>query len=92
MAWSASNGSPTDRADADGALDIVAIYIGEQAAHQSLYSRERKDGLTMPYQDLRAFLTALKDSGELVDIARPVAFKYDIAKALAKTSSVEVRR
>lgn len=43
----------------------------------------------MAYQDLRAFLTVLKQSGELVDIARPVALKYDVAKALAKSSSVQ---
>lgn len=43
----------------------------------------------MPYQDLRAFLTALKNSGDLVDITRPIALKYDIAKALAKASSVQ---
>ena len=43
----------------------------------------------MPYQDLRAFLTALKNAGELVDIDRPVAIKYDVAKALAKASSVQ---
>lgn len=43
----------------------------------------------MPYQDLRAFLTALKNSGDLVDITRPIAPKYDIAKALAKASSVQ---
>ena len=43
----------------------------------------------MPYQDLRAFLGTLKDAGELVDIARPIALKYDIAKALAKTSAVD---
>ena len=43
----------------------------------------------MPYQDLRAFLTALKNAGELVDIDRPVALKYDVAKALAKASSVQ---
>ena len=43
----------------------------------------------MPYQDLRAFLATLKDAGELVDIARPVAVNYDIAKALAKTSAVD---
>ena len=43
----------------------------------------------MPYQDLRAFLTALKNAGELVDIARPVSPKYDIAKALAKASSIQ---
>ena len=43
----------------------------------------------MPYQDLRAFLTALKNSGDLVEITRPIALKYDIAKALAKTSSIQ---
>lgn len=43
----------------------------------------------MPYQDLRAFLTALRNSGDLVDITRPIALKYDIAKALAKTSSIQ---
>ncbi|WP_295139824.1 UbiD family decarboxylase [uncultured Reyranella sp.] len=43
----------------------------------------------MPYQDLRAFLTALKNAGELVEIARPVSPKYDIAKALAKTSAIQ---
>ncbi len=43
----------------------------------------------MPYQDLRAFLTALKNAGELVDIDRPVALKYDVAKALAKASSMQ---
>ncbi|MDF2997284.1 MAG: UbiD family decarboxylase [Xanthobacteraceae bacterium] len=43
----------------------------------------------MPYQDLRAFLTALKSAGELVEIERPIALKYDIGKALAKASSVQ---
>jgi len=43
----------------------------------------------MPYQDLRAFLTTLKDAGELVEIARPVAVRYDIAKALAKASAAQ---
>ncbi|MGQ3297370.1 UbiD family decarboxylase [Reyranella sp.] len=43
----------------------------------------------MPYQDLRAFLTELKNAGELVEIARPVSPKYDIAKALAKTSAIQ---
>ncbi|MCB4771330.1 UbiD family decarboxylase [Ancylobacter sp. Lp-2] len=41
----------------------------------------------MPYQDLRAFLSALRTSGELVDITRPIALQYDVAKALAKTSA-----
>ncbi len=43
----------------------------------------------MPYQDLRGFLEALRQSGDLVDIARPIALKYDIAKALAKASAVD---
>lgn len=43
----------------------------------------------MPYQDMRAFLTALKNAGELVDITRPVALKYDVARALAKASALD---
>src|ERR1700744_807237 len=43
----------------------------------------------MPFQDLRALLSTLKDAGELVDVNRPVALKYDVAKALAKTSSMD---
>ena len=43
----------------------------------------------MPYQDLRAFLSTLRAAGDLVEIARPIALKYDVAKALAKSSSVD---
>ena len=43
----------------------------------------------MAYQKLRAFLAVLKQSGELVDVSRPIALKYDVAKALAKSNSVE---
>lgn len=43
----------------------------------------------MPYQDMRAFLTALKNAGELVEIDRPVALKYDVAKALARASAMQ---
>ncbi|MDF2619332.1 MAG: UbiD family decarboxylase [Xanthobacteraceae bacterium] len=43
----------------------------------------------MPYKDLRAFLSTLRQSGELVDIARPIALQYDVAKALAKTSALD---
>lgn len=43
----------------------------------------------MCYQDFRAFLAVLRDQGELVDIDRPIALKYDVAKALAKSSSVD---
>jgi 2,5-furandicarboxylate decarboxylase 1 len=43
----------------------------------------------VPYQDLRAFLSVLKQSGEIVDIARPISLKYEVGKALAKTSAVD---
>ncbi|MBS7544823.1 UbiD family decarboxylase [Ancylobacter oerskovii] len=43
----------------------------------------------MPYKDLRAFLSTLKEAGELVDITRPIALQYDVAKALAKTSAAD---
>lgn len=43
----------------------------------------------MPYKDLRAFLSTLRQSGELVDITRPIALQYDVAKALAKTSAAD---
>jgi 2,5-furandicarboxylate decarboxylase 1 len=43
----------------------------------------------MPFQDLRAFLSTLKEAGELVDVNRPVALKYDVAKALAKSSALD---
>lgn len=43
----------------------------------------------MIYQDLRAFLTVLKDAGELIEISRPIALKYEVAKALAKSNSVQ---
>lgn len=43
----------------------------------------------MAYHDLRAFLTVLKQAGELVDISRPISLKYDVAKALAKSNSVQ---
>lgn len=43
----------------------------------------------MPYQDMRAFLETLKNAGELVEIARPVALKYDVAKALAKAGAMQ---
>ena len=43
----------------------------------------------MAYQDLRAFLTVLKQSGELVDVSRAIALKYDVAKALAKSNAVQ---
>jgi 2,5-furandicarboxylate decarboxylase 1 len=43
----------------------------------------------MGYQDLREFLTVLKEAGELLDISRPIALKYDVAKALAKSNAVQ---
>ena len=55
-------GQTDSQGHAYGALDIVAIYIGKQAAHPRIVLERSKDGLTMPYQDLRAFLTTLKGS------------------------------
>jgi 4-hydroxy-3-polyprenylbenzoate decarboxylase/2,5-furandicarboxylate decarboxylase 1 len=43
----------------------------------------------MLYQDFRSFLAVLREQGELVDIERPIALKYDVAKALAKTAAVD---
>lgn len=43
----------------------------------------------MLYQDFRAFLAVLREQGELVDIERSIALRYDVAKALAKSSAVE---
>lgn len=43
----------------------------------------------MPYNDLRAFLSTLSQAGELVEIVRPIALQYEVAKALAKSSSIE---
>ena len=43
----------------------------------------------MPYNDLRDFLSALRESNELVDITRAVALQYDVAKALAKSSALD---
>jgi 2,5-furandicarboxylate decarboxylase 1 len=43
----------------------------------------------MPYTDLRAFLSTLRQSGELVDLIRPIALQYDVAKALAKSSAAD---
>ncbi|MGU3494796.1 UbiD family decarboxylase [Xanthobacteraceae bacterium A53D] len=43
----------------------------------------------MPYQDLRDFLATLEKSGDLVEISRPIPLKYDVAKALAKTSALD---
>ena len=42
----------------------------------------------MPFQDFRAFLDALRTRGELIDVERPVALKFEIAKALKKSASV----
>lgn len=41
----------------------------------------------MPYRDLREFLDALRRTGELVDVNRPINLVYDVAKALKKSSA-----
>ena len=42
----------------------------------------------MAFPDFRAFLAALRDAGELVDIDRPVALELEVAKALRKSAAV----
>lgn len=41
----------------------------------------------MPYEDFRAFLTALKDKGELIEVDRPVALNLEVGKALRKSAA-----
>ena len=43
----------------------------------------------MPYEDFRAFLNALRERGELLDIDRPVALNLEVGQALRKSASVE---
>lgn len=42
----------------------------------------------MAYQDFRAFLDALRQQGDLVDVNRPVVLAHDIGKALQKSASI----
>ena len=43
----------------------------------------------MPFADFREFLQALRDHGELVDIDRPVALKFEVGKAMRKSASTQ---
>jgi 2,5-furandicarboxylate decarboxylase 1 len=42
----------------------------------------------MPLRDFREFIEALRKAGELVDVDRPVAPKFEAAKALRKSAAV----
>lgn len=42
----------------------------------------------MSYQDLRAFLTVLREKGELLDVNRPVALDLEVGKALRKSAAI----
>ena len=42
----------------------------------------------MPFQDFREFLDALRSSGELIDVDRPVALELEVAKAMRKSASI----
>lgn len=42
---------------------------------------------TVPFQDFREFLDALRSHGELIDVDRPVALELEVAKALRKSAS-----
>src|SRR5262249_52413861 len=50
--------------------------------------RSRKRSEPMPFADFREFLAALKDHGELVDVDRPVALQFDVAKAMRRSAAV----
>lgn len=42
---------------------------------------------TVPFQDFREFLDALRSHGELIDVDRPVALELEVAKAMRKSAS-----
>ncbi|MEU0496248.1 UbiD family decarboxylase [Mycobacterium sp. NPDC006124] len=42
----------------------------------------------VPFHDFREFLDALRKHGELIDVDRPVALEFEVAKALRKSASV----
>jgi 3-polyprenyl-4-hydroxybenzoate decarboxylase len=42
----------------------------------------------MPFQDFRDFLDALRKQGELFDVDRPIALKFEVAKALKKSAAI----
>lgn len=41
----------------------------------------------MPFDDFRAFLTALREHGQLIEVNRPVALELDVAKAMRKSAA-----
>ncbi|KIU18186.1 UbiD family decarboxylase [Mycolicibacterium llatzerense] len=41
----------------------------------------------MPFDDFRSFLTALRDQGQLIEVARPVALELEVAKAMRKSAA-----
>ena len=43
---------------------------------------------TMPYQDFREFLDALRSAGELLEVDRVVSPELEVAKAMRKSASV----
>jgi UbiD family decarboxylase len=42
----------------------------------------------MPFDDFRSFLDALRERGELIDIDRPIALKYEVARALRASNAI----
>lgn len=44
----------------------------------------------MAFMDFRDFLAALRAHGELIEVDRPVAPKFEVAKALRKSASIGV--
>src|SRR4051794_14260322 len=57
-------------------MGLLATSIHESMGHR-----------TVPFQDFREFLDALRARGELIDVDRPVALDLEVAKALRKSAS-----
>ncbi|MDT5152829.1 MAG: hypothetical protein QOI01_4562 [Mycobacterium sp.] len=58
-------------------LDLLTTFTQESMGHP-----------TVPFQDFREFLDALRSHGELIDVDRPVALELEVAKAMRKSASV----
>jgi 2,5-furandicarboxylate decarboxylase 1 len=52
------------------------------------FTQESMGHPTVPFQDFREFLDALRSHGELIDVDRPVALELEVAKAMRKSASV----
>src|SRR2546430_12546696 len=44
--------------------------------------------LVIPFQDFREFLDVPRQRGELLDVNRPVALEFEVAKAMRKSAAI----